>query len=123
MTHSQKILVVDDDLELRQLLASYLNKHGFDTLLAADANALEAVIARFAPDLVVLDRMMPGRDGLQVCRDLRAQGEDVPVILLTAKDEHVDRIMGLEAGADDCQRQAEDYWADVGFLLHGNNSL
>lgn len=101
MANSKKILVVDDDPELRQLLASYLNKHGFDTLLAADANALEAVIARFAPDLVVLDRMMPGRDGLQVCRDLRAQAEDVPVILLTAKDEHVDRIMGLEAGADD----------------------
>jgi two-component system, OmpR family, phosphate regulon response regulator OmpR len=77
MANSQKILVVDDDPELRQLLASYLNKHGFDTLLAADANALEGVIARFAPDLVVLDRMMPGRDGLQACRDLRALGEDV----------------------------------------------
>ena len=101
MGDTKKILVVDDDLELRQLLASYLNKHGFDTLLAENANDLEKLIARFSPDLVVLDRMMPGRDGLTVCRDLRSSGEDVPVVLLTAKDEAVDRIMGLESGADD----------------------
>jgi|AntAceMinimDraft_12_1070368.scaffolds.fasta_scaffold02441_8 two-component system phosphate regulon response regulator OmpR len=101
MTASKKILVVDDDLELRQLLARYLNKHGFDTLLAADALDLESKIAKFSPDLIVLDRMMPGRDGLQVCRDLRERTEDIPVILLTAKDEAVDRIMGLESGADD----------------------
>lgn len=101
MSDTKKILVVDDDLELRQLLASYLNKHGFDTLLAENANDLEKLIARFSPDLVVLDRMMPGRDGLTVCRDLRSSGEDVPVVLLTAKDEAVDRIMGLESGADD----------------------
>lgn len=101
MDPGKKILVVDDDPELRQLLAAYLNKHGHDTLLAPDANDLEGLIARFSPALVVLDRMMPGRDGLAACRDLRALGEDVPVILLTAKDEPVDRIMGLEAGADD----------------------
>lgn len=101
MSQTKKLLVVDDDPELRQLLASYLNKHGYDTLLAADANDLEGQIARFSPDLVVLDRMMPGRDGLTACRDLRAQAEDVPVLLLTAKDEPVDRIMGLESGADD----------------------
>lgn len=101
MTATKKILVVDDDIELRQLLARYLNKHGFDTLLAADATDLESKIAKFAPDLIVLDRMMPGRDGLQVCRDLRDRTEDIPVILLTAKDEAVDRIMGLESGADD----------------------
>jgi len=101
MSDTKKILVVDDDLELRQLLASYLNKHGFGTLLAENANDLEKLIARFSPDLVVLDRMMPGRDGLTVCRDLRSSGEDVPVVLLTAKDEAVDRIMGLESGADD----------------------
>lgn len=101
MNAPKKILVVDDDIELRQLLAQYLNKQGFDTLLAEDANDLEAKIAKFAPDLVVLDRMMPGRDGLQACRDLRAAVEDIPIILLTAKDEAVDRIMGLESGADD----------------------
>jgi len=98
---AKKILVVDDDLELRQLLARYLNKHGFDTLLAADAVDLENKITKFSPDLIVLDRMMPGRDGLQVCRDLRSRTEDIPVILLTAKDEAADRIMGLESGADD----------------------
>lgn len=101
MTTFQKILVVDDDPELRQLLAAYLNKHGFDTLLAPDAADLENQVTRFSPDLIVLDRMMPGRDGLAACRDLRAHGEDVPIILLTGKDESVDRIMGLEAGADD----------------------
>lgn len=97
----KKILVVDDDPELRELLATYLNKHGYDTLLAENANDLESVIGRFTPDLVVLDRMMPGRDGLTTCRELRAAQEDVPVVLLTAKDEAVDRIMGLESGADD----------------------
>lgn len=101
MNQKRKLLVVDDDPELRQLLSGYLNKHGYDTLLAADASNLEGQIARFAPDLVVLDRMMPGRDGMVACRDLRTAGEDVPILLLTAKDEPVDRIMGLEAGADD----------------------
>lgn len=97
----KKILVVDDDPELRQLLSTYLNKHGYNTTMAANAVDLEAQIMRFSPDLVVLDRMMPGREGMAACRALREQGEDVPVILLTAKDEPVDRIMGLESGADD----------------------
>ena len=79
-----KILVVDDDPALRQLLADYLNKHGFDTLLAPDATDLAARILRFAPELIVLDRMMPGGDGAEACRALRAQGEDIPVILLSA---------------------------------------
>ncbi|MEY3629439.1 MAG: hypothetical protein RLY91_1205 [Pseudomonadota bacterium] len=96
-----KILVVDDDPALRQLLADYLNKYGFDTLLAPDARNLAALIERFAPELLVLDRMMPGGDGAEALRALRAQGEDIPVILLTARDESVDRIIGLEAGADD----------------------
>ena len=96
-----KILVVDDDPVLRQLLADYLNKHGFDTLLAPDARNLAALIERFSPELLVLDRMMPGGDGAEALRTLRTQGEDIPVILLTARDESVDRIIGLEAGADD----------------------
>jgi two-component system, OmpR family, phosphate regulon response regulator OmpR len=96
-----KILVVDDDPALRQLLADYLNKHGFDTLLAPDARNLDALIQRFTPALLVLDRMMPGGDGAEALRTLRAQGEDIPVILLTARDESVDHIIGLEAGADD----------------------
>jgi len=96
-----KLLVVDDDPALRQLLADYLNKQGYDTLLAPDASDLEQRITRYSPSLVVLDRMMPGGDGADACRRLRDTGEDIPVILLTAKDETVDRIIGLEAGADD----------------------
>lgn len=96
-----KVLVVDDDPALRQLLADYLNRHQYDTLLAPDARDLEARIQRYSPDLIVLDRMMPDGDGTEACRRLRQQGEDIPVILLTAKDETVDRVIGLEAGADD----------------------
>ncbi|WP_019936544.1 response regulator [Bordetella sp. FB-8] len=99
-THT-KLLVVDDDPALRQLLADYLNRHGYDTLLAPDASDLPARIARYSPDLLVLDRMLPGGDGAEACRRLREQGEDIPVVLLTARDEAVDRIIGLEAGADD----------------------
>ncbi|WP_432786842.1 Transcriptional regulatory protein OmpR [Oligella sp. MSHR50489EDL] len=97
----KKILVVDDDPDLRQLLADYLNRNGYDTLLAEDASDLEQRITRFAPDLVILDRMMPSGDGVEACRRLRALDEDIPIILLTAKDETVDRIIGLESGADD----------------------
>ena len=96
-----KLLGVDDDPALRQLLADYLNRHGYDTLLAPDATDLSSRITRYAPDLLVLDRMLPGGDGADACRRLREQGEDIPVILLTARDEAVDRIIGLEAGADD----------------------
>lgn len=96
-----KVLVVDDDPALRQLLADYLNRHGYDTLLAPDASDLNDRIVRYAPDLLVLDRMLPGGDGADACRRLREQGEDIPVVLLTARDEAVDRIIGLEAGADD----------------------
>lgn len=97
----KKILVVDDDPDLRQLLSDYLNRNGYDSLLAEDATNLEHLITRFAPDLVILDRMMPGGDGVDACRRLRAIDEDIPIILLTAKDEPVDRIIGLESGADD----------------------
>lgn len=99
--HLVKILVVDDDPALRQLLADYLNRHGYDTLLAPDAHDLALRIQRYSPDLVVLDRMMPDGDGAEACRRLRQQDEDIPVILLTGRDETVDRVIGLEAGADD----------------------
>jgi two-component system phosphate regulon response regulator OmpR len=96
-----KVLVVDDDPALRQLLADYLNRHGYDTLLAADASDLVARIQRYNPDLIVLDRMLPDGDGAQACLRLRQQGEDIPVVLLTARDETTDRVGGLQAGADD----------------------
>ncbi|MBK7424086.1 MAG: response regulator [Propionivibrio sp.] len=97
----KKILLVDDDPELRQLLATYLGRHGFDTLLLADTRQLDAFIERYQPHLVVLDLMLPGEDGLTACRRLRARGETLPIIMLTARDEPVDRVIGLEMGADD----------------------
>ena len=97
----RKILVIDDDDELRRLLASYLNKHGFDTWLLPDARQLEAYLERHRPHLIVLDLMLPGEDGLSVCQRLRGRGEDIPIIMLTARDETVDRIVGLTMGADD----------------------
>jgi two-component system phosphate regulon response regulator OmpR len=97
----KKILLVDDDPELRQLLATYLGRHGFDTLLLPDTRQVDAYLERFQPHLVVLDLMLPGEDGLACCRRLRARGERIPIIMLTAKDEAVDRVIGLEMGADD----------------------
>ncbi len=97
----KKILLVDDDAELRQLLATYLGRHGFDTLLLPDTRQLDSFLERFQPQLVVLDLMLPGEDGLAACRRLRARGEMLPVIMLTARDEPVDRVIGLEMGADD----------------------
>ncbi len=97
----KKILLIDDDPELRSLLATYLGRHGFDTLLLPDTRQLDAFLERFQPRLLILDLMLPGEDGLAACRRLRARGELVPVIMLTARDEPVDRVLGLEMGADD----------------------
>jgi len=97
----KKILLVDDDPELRQLLATYLGRHGVDTLLLPDTRQLDAYLDRYQPQLIVLDLMMPGEDGLAACRRLRARGETRPIIMLTARDEPVDRVIGLEMGADD----------------------
>ncbi|MFZ2853329.1 MAG: response regulator [Rhodocyclaceae bacterium] len=97
----KKILLIDDDAELRQLLATYLGRHGFDTLLLPDTRQLDAYLERYRPHLLILDLMMPGEDGLAACRRLRARGETLPVIMLTARDETVDRVLGLEMGADD----------------------
>lgn len=97
----RKILLVDDDAELRRLLATYLGRHGFDTLLLPDTRQLDAFLERYQPQLLVLDLMLPGEDGLAACRRLRARGETRPVIMLTARDEPVDRVIGLEMGADD----------------------
>ena len=97
----KKILLVDDDPDLRQLLSAYLARHGFDTLLLPDTRQLDAYLERYQPHLVVLDLMLPGEDGLSACRQLRARGETRPVIMLTARDEAVDRVIGLEMGVDD----------------------
>ena len=96
-----KILVVDDDVRLRDLLTRYLGEQGFQVAALPDARDLDRKLQRDPPHLVVLDLMLPGEDGLSVCRRLRGAGEGVPIIILTAKGEEVDRIVGLEMGADD----------------------
>jgi DNA-binding response OmpR family regulator len=98
---SPKILVVDDDVRLRDLLSRYLTEQGFQVTAIADSSQLDRKLQRDPPHLVVLDLMLPGEDGLTVCRRLRGAGETVPMIMLTAKGEEVDRIVGLEMGADD----------------------
>jgi two-component system OmpR family response regulator len=94
------ILVVDDDAEIRSLLDAYLRKNGFRVSVAAEGRAMWGVLARAKVDLIVLDLMLPGEDGLALCRRLRAD-VDTPVIMLTARGEETDRIVGLEMGADD----------------------
>lgn len=98
---TQRILVVDDDPEIRKLLARYIESQGFRVLLAANCRELREQLATHRVDLMVLDLMLPDGSGLDVCRDLRVQRSDVPIILLTALKEDVDRIIGLEIGADD----------------------
>jgi two-component system phosphate regulon response regulator OmpR len=93
--------VVDDDARLRDLLQRYLSQNGFEVTVAADAQAMNRMLPRRAWDLMVLDVMMPGEDGLAVVRRLRSAGDLLPIILLTARTEDVDRIIGLEMGADD----------------------
>ncbi|MGE5515157.1 MAG: response regulator [Bacteroidota bacterium] len=95
------ILVVDDDREIRDLLARFLAKHGLRVTTAKDGAEMERALADWAIDLVVLDLMMPGEDGLSLTRRLRAQGTAVPIVMLTAMGEETDRIVGLEMGADD----------------------
>ena len=97
----QKILVVDDDLRLRDLLKRYLGEQGFAVDTVPDAAAMDRALARVRYDILVLDLMLPGEDGLAICRRLRAAGNPVAVIMLTAKGDDVDRILGLEMGADD----------------------
>ena len=97
----QKILVVDDDLRLRDLLKRYLTEQGFAVDTVPDGNAMDRQMQRVRYDLLVLDLMLPGEDGLAICRRLRAGANDVPVVMLTAKGDDVDRILGLEMGADD----------------------
>ena len=94
------VLVVDDEPMVREVVARYLERDGFRVHEAADGDAAMAWLSNHRPDLVVLDLMLPGVDGLTILRSLRA-GNDVPVILLTARAEEVDRILGLELGADD----------------------
>ena len=96
----QHILIVDDDREIRTLLREYLEKNGFRATVAADGKGMRRAIEQAHVDLIVLDLMLPGEDGLSLCRELRAHSQ-VPVLMLTALGEEIDRIVGLEVGADD----------------------
>jgi two-component system phosphate regulon response regulator OmpR len=98
---SPRIIVVDDDAELRNLLQRYLGEQGFSVRTVSDGSALSNQLARSPADAIVLDLMMPGEDGLAVCRRLRAAGDATPILMLTAKGDPMDRILGLEMGADD----------------------
>ncbi|WP_078709105.1 response regulator [Consotaella salsifontis] len=100
MEKTPHILVVDDHREIRELLAKYLEKNGMRVSVANGGHAMRQVMKAAAIDLVVLDIMMPGEDGLSLCRGLRQTG-DIPIVLLTAVSEETDRIVGLELGADD----------------------
>lgn len=101
MERLPKILVVDDDPRLRDLLRRYLGDNGFQVLVAENASAMNRLWVREHFDALILDFMMPGEDGLQVLKRLRAGGDNTPIIMLTARGEDVDRIVGLELGADD----------------------
>jgi DNA-binding response OmpR family regulator len=101
VTRPARILVVDDDPTVAEVVQAYLRRFGLEADHAADGpSALEAA-ARVPPDLVILDLMLPGLDGLEVCRRLRTVRPDLPVIMLTARGEESDRVLGLEVGADD----------------------
>ena len=100
MNTSPHVLIVDDDKEIRDLLGRFLDKHGLRVSTAADGREMKKALADWNIDLIVLDLMMPGEDGLTLCRNLRSQS-NIPVIMLTAMGEETDRIIGLEMGADD----------------------
>lgn len=100
MTPSDHILIVDDDADIRQLLSEYLRKNNYRTTAVADGKAMTSALDVAKVDLIVLDVMLPGDDGLTLCRNLRARSE-IPIIMLTARDDDMDRIIGLEMGADD----------------------
>ncbi|MCL1112202.1 MULTISPECIES: osmolarity response regulator transcription factor OmpR [Shewanella] len=98
---TSKILVVDDDMRLRSLLERYLIEQGFQVRSAANAEQMDRLLERENFHLLVLDLMLPGEDGLSICRRLRQQENPIPIVMLTAKGDEVDRIIGLELGADD----------------------
>lgn len=100
MVSKQKILIVDDDNNIAELISLYLTKECFDTMIVNDGESVMPAMETFAPNLILLDLMLPGIDGYQVCREVRAQ-YSVPIIMLSAKGEVFDKVLGLELGADD----------------------
>ena len=107
MVSKQKILIVDDDNNLAELISLYLTKECFDTMIVNDGESVMPAMETFAPNLILLDLMLPGIDGYQVCREVRAQ-YSVPIIMLSAKGEVFDKVLGLELGADDYMEKPFD---------------
>ncbi|WP_263263079.1 response regulator [Pseudomonas sp. RIT-PI-S] len=102
MAHVDHVLIVDDDRDIRELVGNYLTKNGLRTTVVADGRQMRAFLAASQVDLIVLDIMLPGDDGLQLCRELRVgKHKATPVLMLTARSDETDRIVGLEMGADD----------------------
>ncbi len=100
MAAKQKILIVDDDNNIAELISLYLTKEMYETRIAEDGEEALSIFREFDPNLVILDLMLPGKDGYEVCREIR-QMKDTPVIMLSAKGETFDKVLGLELGADD----------------------
>ena len=98
---SPRVLIVDDDLRLRTLLERYLEKEGCTVETVSDAKQMDGALAQGSYDLIVLDLMLPDEDGLSICKRLRVHGDDIPILMLTAKGDEIERIIGLELGADD----------------------
>lgn len=101
MTESVNILVVDDHADIRELIKRFLDQHCFNTFTACDGDEMRAILKNNHIDLIVLDLMLPKEDGLSICRKLRENGNNVPIIMLTAMIGETDKIIGLELGADD----------------------
>ena len=101
MSSHPRILILDDEPEMRALLQRYLGSQGFDVQIAVSAQQLDTFLTRTSYDVLVLDLMMPGENGLSVCKRLRAAGETIPIMMLTARGDPIDRVVGIEMGADD----------------------
>jgi two-component system OmpR family response regulator/two-component system response regulator RstA len=97
----QRVLLIEDDVDLATLTAAYLGKQNLDITIEHHGDNALARILEINPQLIVLDVMLPGMDGIEICRRLRQRGDDVPIIMLTARDEDIDEVLGLEMGADD----------------------
>lgn len=107
MVSKQKILIVDDDNNIAELISLYLTKECFETMIVNDGESALAAIESFAPNMLLLDLMLPGIDGYQVCREVRAKSS-TPIIMLSAKGEIFDKVLGLELGADDYMEKPFD---------------
>ena len=107
MVNKQKILIVDDDNNIAELVSLYLTKECFETMIVNDGESALSTVDSFAPNLILLDLMLPGIDGYQVCREVRAKSA-IPIIMLSAKGEIFDKVLGLELGADDYMEKPFD---------------